>query len=73
MEPLRRTGGTTEQAQALAAKARLERLALEAAKYTLPGVAVPKDGEPAPPPPPTNLAQLRAWVEQHDGGIDVLA
>lgn len=71
MEPLGRTGGTT-QAQAMAARARLERLALEAAKYTLPGVAELKPGEEIPPPP-TNLAQLRAWVEQHDGGIDVFA
>ena len=53
-------------------------MALEMAKYTYPGVVptgpqVP--GQKPPPVVPVNLAQLRLWVEEENGGgtIDVLA
>ncbi len=78
MDGLNRTGGQTDAAVLSAiAKARMERVAEEAAKYMLPGMAMgspPKDGERPPPVPPMNLAQLRQWVEHEGGGgIDVLA
>lgn len=75
MDGINRTGGQDAAVHA-AAKARMERLAQEAAKYTLPGVVVSGPPEPGQPPaevPPMNLAQLRQWVEGHDGGIDVIA
>lgn len=84
MDGLNRTGGTQHAAQAAAvqaaqsaaAKARTERLAEETAKYTLPGAAARMQQGKAdehPPVVPMNLAQLRAWVERNDGGIDVIA
>lgn len=76
MDGINRTGGTQEAVVSAAVKARMERLAQEAAKYKLPGAAAglaQKDSEKHAAPPPMNLAQLRAWVETHDGGIDVLA
>lgn len=75
MDGINRTGGQ-DAAAVIAAKARMERLAQEAAKYTLPGVAMgdpPGPGERPAPMPPMNLQQLRLWVEEHDGGIDVMA
>ena len=83
MDGLNRTGGTQHAAQAAAvqaaqsaaAKARTERLAEETAKYTLPGAAagMQRKADEHPPVVPMNLAQLRAWVEHNDGGIDVIA
>lgn len=75
MDGINRTGGQ-EAAALAAAKQQLQRLADETAKYTLPGVqagAPPQPGEPKAPPAPQNLAALRQWVEQHEGGIDILA
>lgn len=75
MDGINRTGGQ-EAAALAAAKQQLQRLADETAKYTLPGVNVagaPAPGQTPAPTPPQNLAALRQWVEQHEGGIDVLA
>lgn len=75
MDGINRTGGQ-EAAALAAAKQQLQRLADETAKYTLPGMTAPaaaQPGQPRPEPPPQNLAALRQWVQQHEGGIDVLA
>ncbi len=75
MDGINRTGGQ-EAAALAAAKQQLQRLADETAKYTLPGMTMPAGGQidqPKPAPPPQNLAALRQWVEQHEGGIDVMA
>ncbi|MEH3055294.1 MAG: hypothetical protein PGN13_15040 [Patulibacter minatonensis] len=57
-------------------RVRMQRIADATAKYRLPGAGAglqpQPDGTPAPVTP-MNLAQLRRWVEGHDGGIDVLA
>jgi hypothetical protein len=79
MDGINRTGGQDAAAISAAAKARMERIADEASKYRLPGMAAgampkPGEGEKPPPVPPMNLAQLRLWVEKEGGGsIDVLA
>lgn len=75
MDGINRTGGQDAAAIA-AAKQQLQRLADETAKYTLPGLNAVRSGapdQPRAPTPPQNLAALRQWVEQHPGGIDVIA
>ncbi len=76
MDGINRTGGQ-EAAALIAAKQQLQRLADETAKYTLPGVSAPaaasQPDAPRPEPAPQNLAALRQWVQQHEGGIDVMA
>ncbi|MFT4035216.1 MAG: hypothetical protein QM679_06545 [Patulibacter sp.] len=78
MDGLQRTGGNDNitAVSAVTQSRAQERLAEEAAKYRLPGMALgdataSSDGKPKPVPP-VNLAQLRTWVA-HETGIDLYA